>query len=149
MRISQFMFHARSCFLGNTGLACHRCWLSPDCNGLSKRWIFMKLWHLNFGGRIMRTKLFQLSGVAAAALMSIAAQAQQAPTSVAAAPAAAAEAEAIVVTGSRIRRDPLSQSAPVQILDSQFLAQTGLSSVADILQRIPAASGGLLTSGRC
>ena len=49
----------------------------------------------------------------------------------------------IVVTGSRIRRDPLSQSAPVQVLDSATLAQTGLSSVADILQRIPASSGGL------
>ncbi len=88
----------------------------------------------------MRAKLFQLTGVAAAALMGVATQAQTA------APAVAAEAdaaEAIVVTGSRIRRDPLSQSAPVQVLDSQSLAQTGLSSVADILQRIPSSSGGL------
>ncbi|WP_157032849.1 TonB-dependent receptor domain-containing protein [Sphingomonas changbaiensis] len=51
--------------------------------------------------------------------------------------------ETIVVTGSRIRRDPLDQSSPVVTLDQSSLAQTGLSSVADILQRLPSASGGL------
>jgi iron complex outermembrane receptor protein len=49
----------------------------------------------------------------------------------------------IVVTGSRIRQDPLSQDSPVVRLDSDALAQTGLSAVADILQRLPSASGGL------
>src|SRR5207237_2950584 len=44
---------------------------------------------------------------------------------------------------SRIRRDPLSQDSPVIVLDQSSLAQTGLSSVADILQRLPSASGGL------
>ncbi|GGI73195.1 TonB-dependent receptor [Polymorphobacter multimanifer] len=90
----------------------------------------------------MRVRTVQLTGAAIAALLGVAAQAQ-----VATPPAATAEEtgalEDIVVTGSRIRRDPLSQSAPVQVLDSASLAQTGLSSVADILQRIPAASGGL------
>lgn len=54
----------------------------------------------------------------------------------------ASEAE-IVVTGSRIRRDPLNQDSPVITLDQDALAQSGLSSVADILQRLPSASGGL------
>jgi iron complex outermembrane receptor protein len=61
------------------------------------------------------------------------------------APAAAVPAEEIVVTGSRIRRDPLNQSSPVVVLDKEALAQTGLSAVADILQRLPSASGGLNT----
>lgn len=52
-------------------------------------------------------------------------------------------ADAIIVTGSRIRRDPLNQDSPVTILDQASLAQTGLSSVAEILQRLPSASGGL------
>jgi iron complex outermembrane recepter protein len=54
-----------------------------------------------------------------------------------------ASVEEIVVTGSRIRRDPLSQDSPVVTLDQDSLAQSGLSSVADILQRLPSASGGL------
>ena len=62
--------------------------------------------------------------------------------------AAAAEAQAgeeIIVTGSRIRRDPLDQTSPVVTLDQASLAQTGLSAVADILQRLPSAAGGLNT----
>jgi iron complex outermembrane receptor protein len=53
------------------------------------------------------------------------------------------EDAAIIVTGSRIRRDPLDQDSPVVTLDQDSLAQTGLSAVADILQRLPSASGGL------
>jgi iron complex outermembrane receptor protein len=49
----------------------------------------------------------------------------------------------IVVTGSRIRRDPLSQDSPVITLDQEALAKTGLTSVADVLQRLPSAAGGL------
>ncbi|WP_034161161.1 TonB-dependent receptor domain-containing protein [Sphingomonas sp. ERG5] len=51
--------------------------------------------------------------------------------------------EDIVVTGSRIRRDPLDQDTPTVVLDQSALAQTGLTSVADILQRLPSAGGGL------
>ncbi|WP_336965813.1 TonB-dependent receptor plug domain-containing protein [Sphingobium aquiterrae] len=51
--------------------------------------------------------------------------------------------EAIIVTGSRIRQDPLNQSSPVVTVDQTALARTGLSSVADVLQRLPSASGGL------
>src|SRR4029450_10920617 len=49
----------------------------------------------------------------------------------------------IVVTGSRIRRNPLDQDSPVITLDQEALAKTGLTSVADILQRLPSAAGGL------
>jgi iron complex outermembrane receptor protein len=58
-------------------------------------------------------------------------------------PADADESEAIIVTGSRIRQDPLSQRSPVVTVDQSSLARTGLSSVADVLQRLPSASGGL------
>src|SRR5438105_4038787 len=51
----------------------------------------------------------------------------------------------IVITGSRIRRDPLSQNAPVVFVDKADIEKTGLSAVADVLQRIPSASGGLNT----
>lgn len=53
--------------------------------------------------------------------------------------------QAIIVTGSRIRRNPLDNPSPVISLDESALAQTGLSSVADILQRLPSAAGGLNT----
>src|SRR3954462_3454903 len=51
----------------------------------------------------------------------------------------------IVITGSRIRRDPLNQNAPVVFLDKSSIDKTGLSAIADVLQRIPSASGGLHT----
>ena len=49
----------------------------------------------------------------------------------------------IVVTGSRIRRNPLDQSAPLTAIDSADIARTGLSSIGDVLQRLPGAAGGL------
>src|SRR5687768_12201350 len=49
----------------------------------------------------------------------------------------------IVVTGSRIRRDPLSQAAPIVFVDAEDIAKTGLSSVNDVLQRLPSSGGGL------
>ena len=49
----------------------------------------------------------------------------------------------IVVTGSRIRRSPLDQPSPVVTVDAQSIQRTGLSSVADVLQRLPSAAGGL------
>ena len=58
---------------------------------------------------------------------------------------AATQGDEIIVTGSRIRRDPLNQDSPVVTLDQTSLAQTGLTSVADILQRLPSAAGGLNT----
>ncbi|HEX8257613.1 MAG TPA: TonB-dependent receptor [Allosphingosinicella sp.] len=55
------------------------------------------------------------------------------------------EEEAIVVTGSRIRRDPLSLDAPVTFVDREDIERTGLVSTAEILQRLP-SSGGALNS---
>ncbi|HYN45540.1 MAG TPA: TonB-dependent receptor plug domain-containing protein, partial [Allosphingosinicella sp.] len=51
----------------------------------------------------------------------------------------------IVVTGSRIRRDPLDQDQPVVFLDRADLDRTGLTSTAEALQRLP-GSGGALNS---
>jgi iron complex outermembrane receptor protein len=69
------------------------------------------------------------------------------PSSSATAPAAVSDQMAaggeIIVTGSRIRRDPLNQDSPVITLDQNAIAQTGLSAIADVLQRLPGASGGL------
>ncbi|MGS1017581.1 TonB-dependent receptor domain-containing protein [Allosphingosinicella humi] len=55
------------------------------------------------------------------------------------------EGEAIIITGSRIRRDPLEQPAPVVFVDRSDIDKTGLVSAADVLQRIP-SSGGALNS---
>src|SRR6187200_1618680 len=49
----------------------------------------------------------------------------------------------IVVTGSRIRRDPLSQDSPIVFVDSDDIAKSGLNSVNDVLQRLPSSGGGL------
>lgn len=67
----------------------------------------------------------------------------QAQTAEPSAPAAAESGGDIIVTGSRIRRDPLDQDSPVVTVDQASLARTGLSSLADVLQRLPSASGGL------
>ena len=51
----------------------------------------------------------------------------------------------IVVTGSRIRRDPLAEPTPVTIVDQATIARTGLSAIADVLQRLPSSGGGINT----
>jgi len=89
-------------------------------------------------------KLWKNAGIATAALA----------TALAAMPAWAQTTQAddvqvtdqeIVVTGSRIRRSPLDQAKPVTTVDEASIARTGLSSVADVLQRLPSAGGGLNT----
>ncbi|MDQ8754953.1 TonB-dependent receptor [Sphingosinicella sp. LHD-64] len=55
------------------------------------------------------------------------------------------EGEAIIITGSRIRRDPLDQDQPVVFVDRSDIDRTGLTSAADVLQRLP-GSGGALNS---
>jgi iron complex outermembrane receptor protein len=49
----------------------------------------------------------------------------------------------IIVTGSRIRHNPLDQDAPRVFVDQQDIQKTGLNSVTDVLQRLPSAGGGL------
>jgi iron complex outermembrane receptor protein len=51
--------------------------------------------------------------------------------------------EVIVMTGSRIRTDPLDAPAPVLQLDSEEIARTGMTSVADLLQHLPVSGGAL------
>lgn len=91
----------------------------------------------------MRTiKMGKLAGIATLALIAglsaTTAQAQETPPTDSVAPS-----DDIVVTGSRIRRNPLDQDSPVITVDQAAIGQTGLTSVADVLQRLPSASGGL------
>jgi len=101
---------------------------------------------------MIRTNTTLRAGVALAALMGSAsaaeAQSTVPPPETVAAPATAsptqpAPAGDIVITGSRIRRNPLSQDSPIVYVDKDDIAKTGLSAVADVLQRLPGASGGL------
>src|SRR5687768_7061362 len=75
-----------------------------------------------------------------------AAQSIQPPPDIAQEPATASEPTQggdIVVTGSRIRRDPLSQDAPIVFVGQEDIAKTGLNSINDVLQRLPSSGGGL------
>ena len=81
-----------------------------------------------------------LGGVAAAQSTLPPPDAAQTPATTASEPGEAGE---IVVTGSRIRRDPLSQDAPIVFVDQDDIAKTGLNSVNDVLQRLPSSGGGL------
>ena len=87
------------------------------------------------------------SGVALGALLlgTLAGGAVHAQSTAPVAALADESADAIIVTGSRIRRDPLNNDSPVIVLDQSSLARTGLSAIADVLQRLPSASGGLNT----
>jgi iron complex outermembrane receptor protein len=90
-------------------------------------------------------------GAALGAFVAAAAQAQPASTQP---PADIQDAQAspsneqtrqgdIVITGSRIRRDPLSQDSPIVFVDQSDIQKTGLNSVNDVLQRLPSSGGGL------
>jgi iron complex outermembrane receptor protein len=56
-----------------------------------------------------------------------------------------AEPQTVVVTGSRIRQDPLNQPAPLITVTEEDIAKSGTTSVADLLQRMPMSGGGLNT----
>jgi iron complex outermembrane receptor protein len=47
--------------------------------------------------------------------------------------------EEVVVTGSRIRRDPLTEAAPIMNISANKLDQTGVTNLGDILQDLPIA----------
>ena len=53
--------------------------------------------------------------------------------------------EAIVVTGTRIRQNPLEQDTPVLTLDARDLERTGLNSIGDVLQRLSISGSPLST----
>ena len=81
-------------------------------------------------GLIMTRKIFLLSSTTVSALMLTPSLALAQTTTSSAKPDDSAQ---IIVTGSRIRRDPLDESTPVVIVDQAAIAKTGLSSVADVL----------------
>jgi iron complex outermembrane receptor protein len=91
------------------------------------------------------------TGVAFVALTSAgtAAQAQSTlpPPDISQAPAATAQqpggGSEIVITGSRIRHNPLDQASPIVFIDQQDIQKTGLNSINDVLQRLPSSGGGL------
>ncbi len=100
---------------------------------------------------MIKKQLFFRAGVSLGAMMLSAtaiAQSSQPPADAAESPATTAVEEsaggdAIIVTGSRIRRDPLSQDSPVTFVDRADIDKTGLNSINDVLQRLPSAGGGL------
>ncbi|SDE24454.1 TonB-dependent receptor domain-containing protein [Kordiimonas lacus] len=53
------------------------------------------------------------------------------------------EFEEVVVTGSRIRQNPLEAQNPVQILSAEDMDASGQVSVADFLQRLPIAGSAI------
>jgi len=50
----------------------------------------------------------------------------------------------VVVTGSRIKRDPVTAPTPLIQIDSKDIVQSGLGSVIDVLADVPALSGSLV-----
>lgn len=56
------------------------------------------------------------------------------------------QVEEIVVTGSRIRRDPASVPTPIITVEREALLETGLATVVDYLATIPALSNSLVPS---
>jgi outer membrane receptor protein involved in Fe transport len=82
------------------------------------------------------------AGTAAAAIgyapAALAADPQAGP---AAAPTPDQTLTEVVVTGSRIRRVDAETASPVFVLDNQAIQQSGIATVGDLLDRIPAVSG--------
>ena len=74
-----------------------------------------------------------------------AAPTQQPETEEPPAPAVKDEVEEIVVTGTRIRTNPLDAPSPILRLSAEEIERTGLTSVSDILQRLPVSGGALNT----
>src|SRR5947209_3609543 len=89
-----------------------------------------------------------LTGVALAALAAGSAPAEAAApvssvTAVQAAPVSTISEQDIVITGSRIRHNPLDLDAPRVFVDQSDIQKTGLNSINDVLQRLPSSGGGL------
>jgi iron complex outermembrane recepter protein len=63
------------------------------------------------------------------------AMAQQAPA------AKDTSLEEVVVTGSRIRRVDIETASPVFVIDQAAIQQSGISTVGDLVQRLPSVSG--------
>ncbi len=91
----------------------------------------------------MSLKLLLTATILSAGTLSVPAIAQDSGTA-APAPAQAPQAdasaepdEAIVVTGSRIRRPDLESASPVAVVDSQQIQSQGIVNTQDLLQKLP------------
>lgn len=84
---------------------------------------------------LRRRVTVSLQALALAAALAGPAIAQQQPAS--------DDRDTVIITGSRIRIDPLEQTQPITTVGSEEIDKTGLTSTADVLQRLPIASGGL------
>src|SRR5262245_46261807 len=89
-------------------------------------------WHL---GCLMIKHLLMSATALTATLLAVgtAANAQEAGGSE---PAATNTVNEVVVTGSRIRTSPLAKTQAVVEVDQAAIQKTGLSSTADVLQRL-------------
>ena len=82
--------------------------------------------------KIFRQSL--LTAAISAVLIGVPAQAQDSDADV---------LEEIIVTGSRIRQDPLESRAPVQVLSKRDIERSGHASLADFVQRLPIAGSAI------
>jgi iron complex outermembrane recepter protein len=77
-------------------------------------------------------KLTKLACLVSTAFICVPSFAQTATPELAKPAAASAEPEAIIVTGSRIKRAPLDSASPLQIISTQDLKQQGISSAEQL-----------------
>jgi iron complex outermembrane receptor protein len=97
--------------------------------------------HINFSISI---KTLPAAGAAAALLCGGSAGAQQAPAS---SSNSSADLQEIVVTGSMIKRTDTETPAPVQIITSEDLVNSGYTNVVDVLRNLSANGSGTLNQG--
>ena len=80
-------------------------------------------------------------GAAGAVPLATAADAAAGPVANGSADEAPPVQEEVVVTGSRIRRVDAETANPVLVIDQATIAESGITQVGDLLQRIPSVSG--------
>ena len=85
-----------------------------------------RAFHRGYAGKVISCSI--VATLTAGALPALA-QEEEAPTAT------------VVVTGSRIRQDPLNQAAPVITMTDEDISRSGLTSVGDVLQRLPVSGG--------
>lgn len=86
-------------------------------------------------------KLLLTSSILAGAIALSAVPAAFAQTTTAPAATSDSEVEALIVTGSRIKRNEYTSASPIQVITSEQSTLQGLADTGDILQKSSAASG--------
>lgn len=87
-----------------------------------------------------------IAGFAAMTASTAWAQSQPAPTSSTTASKEEAEVEAVVVTGSRIKRNAFTSPSPIQVITSEQSALKGLTDTTEILQQSAVTGGASQTN---